>query len=225
MPIKLFISKPIDEVGRLKTFCNQRGWKLIAKSFLTFEPTLFSWNNEEDIIFFSSPRAVDFFNRQFPLSTTKIYACAGKKTEDKLAEYGLRADFVADHSGMVTDMAKGFAEFAKGRSVIFPISNLSQQSYSQYLAKGSFRFVQVYATKINPAIIEDCDLYIFTSPSNIRGFLMENPANSKLSISWGETTAKYLNKSGFKVLKQLKISSIDYLIEVLSNIQDQETRG
>lgn len=219
MSVTLFISKPIDEVEALKTCCKQRGWKLIANSFLAFEPTLFSWNGEEDIIFFSSPRAVDFFNEQFPLPKNKTYACAGKKTKDKLAEHGLEADFIADQSGMISAMTAKFAEFAKEKRVIFPVSNLSQQSYSKHLAKRSFRFVQVYATHIKAAKIEDCDLYIFTSPSNIKGFLINNHLHKKPCISWGETTTQFLNKKGFNVFKELKISSIDYLIDTLSIIE------
>lgn len=225
MPIKLFISKPLDEVEKLKAFCDQRGWKLVAKSFLTFEPKIFKWDGEEDIIFFSSPRAVDFFNEQLPLPKTKIYACAGEKTQEKLLAYDIRADFVADRSGKVANMSKEFAAFAKEKRVIFPISNLSKKSYSQYLSKGNFCFIQVYQTNIHSTKIKDCDLYVFTSPSNIKGFLIKNQVNLKPCISWGETTSKFLTQQGFNVFKQLDIASIDHLTEILSTIKDHEIKN
>lgn len=220
MPIKLFISKAIKETENLKVFCKQRGWKFVAKSFLTFESKGFQWDGEEDIIFFSSPRAVDFFHAQYPLPQNKTYACAGEKTRHKLLDHGIHADFVADHSGQVDNMSKAFAAFAEGKNVLFPISNLSKQSYSQYLPKGRFRFAQVYQTNINAAKIEDCDLYVFTSPSNIKGFMIKNEVTPKPCIAWGETTSKFLHKHGFNVFRQLDISSLDALIEVLSTLRD-----
>lgn len=216
MPIKLFISKSIEEVDNLRLFCKQKGWTLVARSFLTFEPKVFKWDGEEDVIFFSSPRAVDFFEAQHSLPKSKTYACAGEKTGEKLMANGVNPSFIAERSGKVTDMAKDFAAFAKDKRVIFPISNLSRQSYSQYLPQGSFRFVQVYETKITAATVEECDLYVFTSPSNIKGFLMGNALTSKPIISWGETTSKFLKQQGFEVFQQLEVSSIDYLIETLS---------
>lgn len=225
MPIKLYISKPIDEVENLRMFCEHRGWQLIAHSFLAFEPKPFVWDGEEEIVFFSSPRAVDFFHAQHRLPKEKIYACAGKKTQEKLLEYGIRAGFVADRSGKVAEMSKAFAAFANGKRVIFPVSNLSKRSYSQHLPNRIFRFVQVYQTHITSAEIKDCDLYVFTSPSNVKGFLIKNPVTLKPTISWGETTSQSLHNHGFKVFKQLDISSIEALIEVLSALNDHEIKG
>src|SRR5699024_827189 len=88
MPIKLFISKSIEEVDNLRLFCKQKGWSLVARSFLTFEPKVFKWDGEEDVIFFSSPRAVDFFEAQHSLPKSKTYACAGEKTGEKLMANG-----------------------------------------------------------------------------------------------------------------------------------------
>lgn len=219
MPIQLFISKSIDEVESLSVFCAYRGWQLIAQSFLFFEPQAFVWNGEEDIIFFSSPRAVDFFHAQHPLTNEKAYACAGEKTKDRLLDYGIRASFVAGCSGKVSDMSKAFAEFAKGKRVLFPISNISKRSYSQNLPKENCQFIQVYQTHIRPTKIENCDLYIFTSPSNVKGFLMKNPVPQQPCISWGETTSKTLKEHGFKIIRQLDISSLEALIKVLSDIK------
>lgn len=225
MPIKLFISKPIDEVEDLRLLCEQKGWTLVARSFLNFEPKVFNWDGKEDVIFFSSPRAVDFFKAQHSLPKSKTYACAGEKTGEKLMENGVNPSFIAKRSGKVTDMAKAFAAFAKNKRVIFPISNLSRQSYSQYLPKGGFRFVQVYETKINAATVEECDLYVFTSPSNIKGFLLNNPLPSKPTISWGETTSKVLMQQGFEIFKELDISSIDNLIEILTILKNSDIKS
>lgn len=215
----------MDEVEDLRLFCEQKGWALVARSFLTFEPKVFEWEGEEDIIFFSSPRAVVFFKAQHALPKSKTYACAGEKTRESLMANGVNPDFVAERSGKVTNMAKAFASFAKNKRVIFPISNLSRQSYAQYLPKGSFRFVQVYETKINAAAVEECDLYVFTSPSNIKGFLMNNALTSKPTISWGETTSKFLKQQGFEIFKELDISSIDNLIEILSSLEDSDIKS
>src|SRR5690606_17745061 len=85
--------------------------------------------------------------------------------------------------------------------------------------------VQVYETKINAATVEECDLYVFTSPSNIKGFLLNNPLPSKPTISWGETTSKVLMQQGFEIFKELDISSIDNLIEILTILKNSDIKS
>ena len=72
-----------------------------------------------------------------------------------------------------------------------------------------FSYTIIKGFKIAP-----CDIYIFTSPSNVAGFLMENevPTQAKI-IAWGASTQEALTQKGFKVNYTLKESSIESLIE------------
>jgi len=63
------------------------------------------------------------------------------------------------------------------------------------------------------------DFIIFTSPSNVNGFLFDNSISDYCKIiAWGKTTENHLISKGFKVNYTLNTASENELIEILKVI-------
>jgi uroporphyrinogen-III synthase len=75
----------------------------------------------------------------------------------------------------------------------------------------------VYETIINSKIIEQqFDYIVFTSPSNVEGFLKENTISETTKvIAWGETTKRCLMEHQLEVWRTLKSASEEELIEIV----------
>lgn len=61
------------------------------------------------------------------------------------------------------------------------------KSYTKHLK--NYNSIEVYKTSIQSKQVEDSDIYVFSSPSNVEGFFMENQLrNDSKVIAWGEST-------------------------------------
>lgn len=214
---RLFISKSVDELELLPSFCSENNIELTAHSFLSFEAVSFQLEHDFDIVFFASPRAAHFFLSHVDCSE-KLVAVAGETTRKFVEQQNLTVHFSPKNSGNVAESSIEFARWTAGKKVLFPTSNLSKKSYSNYLDKTNFETVLCYKTQISTEIIEIHDVYVFTSPSNVTGFLASNsfPFNAKI-IAWGETT--YNELSSFvdaEKLYLLEQSSEDNLLSLFN---------
>ena len=89
---------------------------------------------------------------------------------------------------------------AEGSKVLFPTSDISLGSIPSALPPEMATILPVYKTVSKPELLDQSfDAYIFTSPSNVRGFFENNglpDSNSKL-ISIGESTSNELTSLGY----------------------------
>lgn len=190
--LRLFISKSMKDLETLPAFCKQNDIQLAAHSFLSFEAVPFEVNSSFDIVFFASPRAVHFFVKIVDCSS-KLIAVAGESTRKTAELLGLTVHFSPRNSGNINEGSCEFALWANDKRVLFPTSDISQKSYSKYLNNTQIEFMQTYKTHILTKKIEKNDIYVFTSPSNVNGFLRSNIISSDSRvIAWGETTFKSL---------------------------------
>ncbi len=219
MSIKLFISKSITEIENLQNFCKEKDIELIAHSFLQFESIPFKIENSYEAIFFGSPRAVDFFLKQEKLNTSVFIGCVGEITAQSLIEKGYTPNYIGKSSGDTSKIAIEFKELVKDKKVLFPQSSISHRSIASLFPPDQIEEISIYKTATYSKSIPTCDYYIFTSPSNVDGFLIENkfPLTAKI-IAWGKTTEKYLIKKGVKVKYTLKNSSVEELIEYFNKL-------
>ena len=210
----LFISKNVNEIEQLINFAQEKEIKLIAHSFLQFEAIPFKIKSSFEAIFFGSPRAVDFFLKQEKLNTSVFIGCVGEITAQSLIEKGYTPNYIGKSSGDTSKIAIEFKELVKDKKVLFPQSSISHRSIASLFPPDQIEEISIYKTATYPKSIPTCDYYIFTSPSNVDGFLIENkfPLTAKI-IAWGKTTEKYLIKKGVKVKYTLKNSSVEELIE------------
>jgi uroporphyrinogen-III synthase len=203
---RIFISKNEDDLGDFGQFCEENKLTLFAKSLITFEAVDFKLTSEFDCVFFSSIRAATFFLEKNPgLSNKVVFACSGKETARKLSEIGITCSFIGSESGNPEKVSLDFAKWLEGRKVIFPHSNLSKFSALRYLSKGQFETIQVYQTNSIPSEIPNCDVYVFTSPSNVSAFLIINsiPKNALL-IAYGKSTREHLNSLNIACSRELR---------------------
>jgi uroporphyrinogen-III synthase len=223
IPKRIFISRPINEVGEtLKNFVAQGG-ALIAESLVKFESVPFLLDVTCEVIFFSSIRSANFFFSQHPLLPVSVkYACAGPETAEKLKnQFQISCDFIATNAGNPNESAQIFKTWLGNRHVLFPVSEQSLNSYSGILPNTQKTERIVYRTISNSKIISPCDLYIFSSPSNVTAYFERNelPLSAKC-IAWGSSTKKSLETHQIPVFHQLKTGTLheldDFLSELLS---------
>lgn len=204
-PIRLFISKSAEELELLPDFCVKNNIVLNTHSFLSFEEVPFKVHRSSDAVFFASPRAARFFLRQSDLEN-RLIAVAGESTRKIVESLGFEVHFSPENSGNVEESSHEFAEWLNGRSVLFPTSDISQKSYTRKLDPEQFETIQVYKTRISAQKIEQSDIYVFTSLSNVEGFLRLNSIPSAAQvIAWGETT--------FNAIQPHVVSDLLYTLE------------
>ena len=77
--------------------------------------------------------------------------------------------------------------------------------------------IAVYQTISTPQQIEKVDLYVFTSPSNLKAFLSVNEVPLTSVIAWGNTTAQAISNSGMKLIHVLKSATEEELVSFLAS--------
>jgi len=219
MNYKLFISKQINELNSLQNFCKKKEIELIAHSFLQFEAIPFTIDFNYEAIFFGSPRAVDFFLKQEIVDPSVFIGCVGEITAQSLLEKGYSPNFIGKSSGDTSKIAIEFKELVGNKIVLFPQSSISNRSIPSVFPAEQIKEISIYKTATYSIKISNCDYYVFTSPSNVDGFLIENkfPSTAKI-IAWGKTTEKYLIEKGVKVEHTLNNSTVEELIEYLNKL-------
>ena len=209
----LFISKNLTDVPELAQFCQENAIQLHAVSLIQFKPLAFEYSQKCDCIFFSSPRSAHFFLSKQTLSN-ELIAVAGETTKRSVESFGYSVEFVPENSGMVTQSSKQFAEWLGTKTVLFPVSTISNKSYSSDIPENQVCCIEIYETELAPQHIAVCDVYVFTSPSNVQSFLEKNalPKNGTI-IAWGESTNDALKRNALNNSEVLQISSQQALIE------------
>ena len=217
MAKRVFISKNENETAQLKYLLEERNLELISHSFLEFRQVDFDVNPSTEIIFFGSPRAVEFFTNKVTIASTVKIASVGSKTTQSLEQLGYTVDFSGNSSDS-TIVAQEFKAWAGNRTILFPLSDISLKTIVSQFEARQIKELVVYETIIKHEVIESCDVYVFTSPSNLRGFLELNsvPKNS-IIIAWGRSTANELDKLNIQVDHVLNSPSMLNLTEVLLN--------
>ena len=216
MSKRLFISKNESEVAELRQHPALKDKTLISHSFLHFEPTDFEVTQDFDILFFSSPRSVVFYKFKYDIPENCILACVGRKTAELLEQMGFNVAFAGVRSGNINEVAKSFKAWAGTKRVLFPSSDISLKTVSSLFNDQQKIEVAVYKTTIVSKLIDDCATYVFTSPSNAKGFLELNtiPTGATI-IAWGQSTQNYLLEKGITSDHTLSDSSIEELVQIL----------
>lgn len=214
----IFISRNLTSAG-LIDFCEQYQINLFAQSLISFKPTAFEVTESFDVIFFSSIRSAEFFLRQDEIDDSKKIACIGQETATKLKNLGMNVDFIGMNSGNPSEVSLEFKDWLGKRNVLIPHSYESLLSITEFLKPDQVALVEVYKTVLEPKIIPNCDCYVFTSPTNVRAFLMANDVSIlKNVIAWGRSTEKELLLNKIPVMKVLQTGTLFELKNYLTSI-------
>jgi uroporphyrinogen-III synthase len=214
---KIFISKDVEDLNSGLLALQQNGI-LEAQSLIEFGDLPFECPSHYDILFLSSIRAAEFFFKQ--CNTQATIACAGIETAKKVAErYQKEVAFIAQQSGQPQEEAKRFNAWRNGRSVCFPSSQLSIGTYAALLPESEKIILPIYNTTFKQLPIEEKDIYVFSSPSNVLAFLAHNriPAQAKV-VAWGASTAQELMQQQISVTTVLNGEQQAELLTWLSKV-------
>lgn len=217
MKTKLFFSSEIKRNSSLHFFCVKNAIQLTASSLISFQKISFKIEESFDVVFFSSPRSVEyFFSENYENSEFKI-ACVGSETARALTALNKSPDFIGEKSGNPERVAFDFLKWLGNRSVLFPVSKRSNETIYKVVPENQKSKVVCYDTLLTSQRIEPQDWYVFTSPSNVESFLQINtiPETAKV-VAWGNTTASYLVGKDIAPQFILQESSEEALVELLS---------
>ena len=212
----LYITRDLDDLFILQQYCSFGQIDLHAQSQITFEEVPFSIEKPFEVVFFSSVRAGRFFLRSYdgPLSSLQ-FACIGEETAQK---FNIEFAFVGKEAGNPEKVAEKFKSWLGEKRLLIPHSSLSQKTIATIIPSAQCESICVYNTLLSPQSIPECEVYVFTSPSNLAAFLQKNkvPEAAKV-IAWGNTTEKALRNSKVQVSKTLIKAQLEELLEVLAN--------
>jgi uroporphyrinogen-III synthase len=187
------------------------GFQLINQRFIETRNIPFQIDTAPfDWIFFSSREAVRafFFNIESPLNC-KIGA-VGKGTADALSEY--TTPLFIGESTNTSEVGQAFAEHIGDSKVLFPCSTISKQTIQSHLSPAQFENLVCYETVWIDKKIELPTIAIFSSPSNVDGYLLSNSLEGiQKIIVYGPTTAQHILNLGFSVdiiLQEINESAI-----------------
>ncbi|MDH4471991.1 MAG: uroporphyrinogen-III synthase [Fluviicola sp.] len=219
MKTKLFFSGSAKPNGALLSFCENAGWELTQQPLIRFEKLAFTLPEHFDVVFFSSPRSVDYFFSENEINSSYKIACLGSGTAAVIQAKSLIPNFVGKYSGKPEEVGKEFSQWLGTRTVLFPLAKHSNETVLKTISDNQKMVVRCYETILVEKTIDQHDIYMFTSPSNVISFLKSNtfPESSQL-IAWGTTTASKMREFGLEPSVVLKESSESALVETLMNI-------
>lgn len=219
MKTKLFFSGLAKPNGALLTFCNNAGWELTQQPLIRFEKLPFTLPENFDVVFFSSPRSVEYFFSENVISSSFKIGCLGRGTAAVIEAKNLTPDFIGQKSGNPESVGKDFSLWLGNRTVLFPLAKHSNETIVKNISDNQKMIVRCYETILVEQVVIPHEVYVFTSPSNVVSFLKSNtfPEHAQL-IAWGTTTATKMRESGLQPTAVLNESSESALVEVLELI-------
>lgn len=167
-------------------------------------------------IFFSSANAVrSLIQQKIDFSDYKI-ACIGQGTAAAIPS-GYHVSFIGKSSD-TNKVAMEFASLASKQTVLFPVSNISNKTVQKALTPDLVSEAIVYKTTIVGQKVDAYPFIVFSSPSQWKGFCLENsPNKDQKIIAFGKTTASAIESDGFSVTGFLKSITV---VELISTIKD-----
>jgi uroporphyrinogen-III synthase len=185
---------------------------LTCYAFIIRNPILFKYPENYDVLFISSPKSLQFIDLTLIPEHIR-YACVGSGSKEALEKHNKKVSFFHKTPGDPFEVSKAFLKFLKTKTVFFPVSNKSLGSISETIPENQKIIIPIYRTKPREKYLGEQDVYIFTSPSNVEGFLKTNifPNSCKI-IAWGKSTQKSLLNLGYKADYTLKRSSEEELV-------------
>jgi uroporphyrinogen-III synthase len=192
---KVFISRQPSECTELIEALNANEFEVHAESMISTEAIHFDPHIPlTDWIFFSSSNAVRHFFDGAPHLSEQRMAAIGKGTAQTLAAYH-SVDFIGDAMD-IEDSAYRFADLIQKQTVLFPVAGDSLRHVQAAFDPQQIIDLPVYRTIERPCSVGACDIYVFSSPSNVRSFFNQQEANASQMhcVAFGEATAHELRQ-------------------------------
>ena len=214
---KLLITKHTSDAGVLKNYCTENNIICFYHSFLTFESVPIHKEIEADVLFFSSKRGVHYFLESNTIQTNQEIACIGQATQFELEKRGFKVSFTSTSSGNPEIVSSELRDWLGKKSIAILSALSSYATISVFLNPAQTTFIPCYKSILSSEkIIDKFDVFVFTSPSNVKAFLTHNTLSANATvIACGNTTASYLLNQNIQPKHVLSTASESELIEYL----------
>ena len=207
---------------QLESQTEKLGFEWINQRFIETKIIPFQVDvNLFDWIFFSSREAVhSFFSNK--ISTGKcLLAAVGKGTAEAISEYATPL-FIGESTN-TAEVGHTFASHIGTSKVLFPCSTISKQTIQSQLSASQFENLVCYETVLIDKKIEQPTIAIFSSPSNVDGFLLSNTLEGiQKIIVYGPTTGQHIQNLGYSadiILQEINESAIiDAIKEAIAGL-------
>ena len=141
------------------------------------------------------------------------------QTALKLNQMGFNTDFIASNASDPKHVSEEFSAWLGARKVFIPASNRSLRSIEESIPNDQIQRAIVYETLLLPLKIFSTDVLVFTSPSNVHAYFIENDIlEDSIVIAWGHSTKKALLDYGCQPSKMLKEGKLSALKPILESI-------
>jgi hydroxymethylbilane synthase len=201
LPKKVFISRDLSDHSYFSRSISKYGIDVEARSLIKTVPTIHKIDpytfRHIDWIFFSSKNGIEYFFQLNPVLPKNVkYGVVGRGSEDALRHLGKFPSFIGESSDTV-EVAKEFAEVAKGQNVLFPSAKDSLRTIVKGLHPDTkSKELDVYETILVDDVAKSyADILVFTSPSNVEAYFVDNlldPGQQVVAI--GLSTGKKLDE-------------------------------
>jgi len=199
LPKKIFITRDLPENSYLRRALEKHGVEIEGRSLIRTFPIINKLDpyilKHIDWLFFSSKNAIEYFFRLDPLISKKTkLGVLGRASEDTLRRFGRVPDFNGEEEGIdTTDIAEEFASLANGQTVLFPGAKDSLRTIQKAMSSET----KIIDLPVYETVMEDrvepsfADVLIFTSPSNVEAYFVENLVEPEQKIICiGRSTGK-----------------------------------
>jgi len=216
----LLITRDLPSKSAYFSWAQKNRFGVIHLPFIKLNPISNLVIPDTDWIFFSSPNGVRIYLENYSLKAKKI-AALSTGTADQLDRLGISQDFIGDNRKSPAEIGKEFlSQVEPGKTILFPLSDISKKNVSSQFTTHKIIELVTYETILDKKKIEvPLDIILFTSPSNVCGFLAKNQiAGSTKIIAIGKTTEKELNNFGFKEVHLPKSTNEKDIIILLDEL-------
>lgn len=193
---------------------------LYAFSLIEFLPVDFSLGDEAfDVVFFNSPRCIEFFLSKTSIANIQV-ACMGQGTLNHLRKYNLSADYVGTESSNPEKIFSEFSQWLGNRKVMVPHGDKSRLSIKKHVPSHQIQTKLIYKTVYRENFVPSCDIYIFSSSSNVEAFFSAKNSIKNYSkiVSWGKSTTHALKQRGIQPTQELNLGREDEIYDIVSNL-------
>ncbi|MCL4151316.1 UNVERIFIED_CONTAM: hypothetical protein GTU68_067001, partial [Idotea baltica] len=190
---RIFISRDKADAKHFIGAAREAGHQVVATSLIEFHPIDFQVDLDHiDWLFFSSPRAAQFFFDKYnanDIAHLKI-AAIGPGTESALLKLGVEAEFCGEKNN-TEKVAHDFLKVSEGMQVLFPQAKNSLQSIQKAIGdKIKATSISIYQNEPKKIVVpNDFDCYACTSPLNAKVVLENESKENKRWIAIGSQTA------------------------------------
>ena len=205
LPGHVFITRDVSEASYFYRAMAKHAIKVEGRSLIRIFPMINKLDpyilKYVDWVFFGSKNGIEnFFKLEPRLSKRTKFAVIGRGSEEMLRQFGRSPDFSGERLGInMEEIASEFAKIAAGTTVLIPRAKDSLETIQKSLtADTKVINLPVYQTRIDNNVSKsNADVLIFTSPSNVEAYFVDNLVDpGQKIICIGRSTGRKIEELG-----------------------------